>query len=183
MPKPDFLSDHRRQWLDCCYVYPVISRRSRGLSVGVNLNIDKRCNFACRYCQINRRLKREAFAVDIDVLEAELRAVLSSAADGTIWDEERFGATPEKFRRINDIAFSGDGEPTTVENFPQAVAAAAHVKAELGLDEVQIVIITNATRLGSETFATALEILRENNGHIWAKLDAGTDDYFQRVNR
>ena len=33
--------DHARTYQDFTYVYPVISRRSRGLSIGVNLNPDK----------------------------------------------------------------------------------------------------------------------------------------------
>ena len=183
MPTQNPITDHRRQWLDFRYVYPVISRRSRGLSVGVNLNIDKSCNFSCRYCQINRRLPREPLAVDLDVLEAELQAVLTSALDGSIWQADRFRETPENLRRINDIAFSGDGEPTAVEHFDIALAAACRAKNALGLDAVQIVIITNATRLASESFGRALNLLRENNGRIWAKLDAGSDAYFQRVNR
>ena len=36
--------DHRRELGDNLYVYPVISRRAGGLSVGVNLNPDKVCN-------------------------------------------------------------------------------------------------------------------------------------------
>ena len=39
--------DHTRHFTDFTFVYPVISRRSRGLSIGVNLNPDKVCNFDC----------------------------------------------------------------------------------------------------------------------------------------
>jgi sulfatase maturation enzyme AslB (radical SAM superfamily) len=45
---------HPRDWRDNLYVYPVISRRSRGLSIGVNLNPDTACNFDCIYCQVDR---------------------------------------------------------------------------------------------------------------------------------
>ena len=38
---------HSRNWQTNRYVYPVISRRSKGLSIGVNLNPDKVCNFDC----------------------------------------------------------------------------------------------------------------------------------------
>lgn len=36
-----YFAEHPRHWRENRYVYPVISRRSRGLSIGVNLNPDK----------------------------------------------------------------------------------------------------------------------------------------------
>ena len=182
-PAAAVIRDHRRQWRDCRYVYPVISRRARGLSVGVNLNPDKRCTFSCRYCQINRTLSRNLADVDLARLGEELAAALDEAASGRLWGEPRFAAMPEEMRRINDIAFSGDGEPTCLPAFDEAVSAAAQAKAAASLDEVKIVVITNASRLESPQVARALPILDANNGEIWAKLDAGTEDYFQQVNR
>ena len=41
--------DHRRELDANRYVYAVVSRRARGLSIGVNINPDKACNFACPY--------------------------------------------------------------------------------------------------------------------------------------
>ena len=175
--------DHRRQWRRCLYVYPVISRRSKGLSVGVNLNPDKRCNFACLYCQIDRHVRRDLREVSVEVLREELRLCLGEAGSGALWQEERFASVPAGLRRVNDIAFSGDGEPTCLPQFDRAVAAAAEVKDELGLDQVKIVVITNATGLGAPPVRRALPILDGHNGEIWAKLDAGTEAYFQLVNR
>ena len=175
--------DHRRQWRDCLYVYPVISRRARGLSVGVNLNPDKRCNFACLYCQINRSIRRDLKDVDIDMLRSELKQALQTAASGELLSEQRFTETPAEFRRINDIAFSGDGEPTCLPNFDGAVQVAADVRSEFGLDDMKIVVITNASMFDQPQFQKALPILDANNGEIWAKLDAGTEEYFQTVNR
>ncbi len=180
---PSVTRDHRRQWHDCLYVYPVISRRARGLSVGVNLNPDKRCNYSCLYCQINRRIRRDLKDVDVDVLGAELARALAAAKDGTLWAEPRFSQTPAEFRRINDIAFSGDGEPTCLGNFDQAVAVAAEAKSSAGCEDVKIVVITNASQFHCPQFERALPTLDANNGEIWAKLDAGTDEYFQRINR
>ena len=175
--------DHRRQWRSSLYVYPVISRRAKGLSIGVNLNPDKRCTFSCLYCQINRRIPRNLHTVDMEVLRRELHEAMEAAVSGALWGEPRFTRTPESMRRINDIALSGDGEPTCLANFDQAVAAAAQVKSEFGRDDVKTVIITNATHLDAPQFLRALPILDAHNGEIWAKLDAGTEEYFQRVNR
>ena len=182
-PAAGAIRDHRRQWRDCLYVYPVISRRARGLSIGVNINPDKRCNFACLYCQIDRRIRRNLDSVDLTVLKAELELALAEAAGGKIWAEPRFAHVPAEMRRINDIAFSGDGEPTARGEFDAAVKVAADAKAAAALADVKIVVITNAAHLGSPQVARALPILDANNGEIWAKLDAGTQELFDAVNR
>ncbi len=57
------------------FVYPVLSRRSRGMSVGVNLNPDKVCNFDCIYCQVDRTSQSETRFVEMDSLLVELRDV------------------------------------------------------------------------------------------------------------
>ncbi len=181
--RPDVISDHRRQWKQCLYVYPVIARRSKGLSIGVNLNGDKRCNFACLYCQVNRRIGRNLHRVDIDVLASELDATIDEITTGRLWEHPRFSSTSQEMRRINDIAFSGDGEPTCLIVFDRAVATAASAKARAGLDDVKIVVISNASAFRSEQFIRSLPILDANNGEIWAKLDAGSEQYFQRMNR
>ena len=189
--QPTVTRDHRRQWRQCVYVYPVVSRRARGLSIGVNLNLNKACTFDCAYCQINRRARRKGLSrrafrrmpVDLDVLRAELRLALSEAAAGRLWKETRYASAPAELRRINDIAFSGDGEPTCLPTFDKAVAVAAAEKKRAGLTDVKIVVITNATHLTRAPFQRALPILLANNGEVWAKLDAGTEAMFQRINR
>ena len=182
----NLIRDHRRQWRDCLYVYPVISRRSRGLSIGVNLNPDKRCNFACMYCEVDRRTPRSLLGVDLDILKRELELAVDEATSGRLWQGPPFSATPLDKRRINDIAFSGDGEPTCLPNFDQAVSVAAGVLKRFlngGACGVKLVVITNATHLHGPQFQRALPILNACGGEIWAQLDAGTDAFFQRVNR
>ena len=39
--------DHDRDSAGMTYVYPVISRRAGGVSVGINLNTNKACNWRC----------------------------------------------------------------------------------------------------------------------------------------
>ncbi len=183
IPDGPVTRDHRRQWRRCLYVYPVISRRAKGVSIGVNLNPDKRCTFSCLYCQIDRRIRRDLHTVDLDALEGELREAMRAAVSGELWEEHRFARTPQQMRRINDIAISGDGEPTCLPDFDRAVAAAARVKGEFHRDDVKIVVITNSTQFDQPQFLRALPILDAHNGEIWAKLDAGTEEYFQRINR
>ena len=116
-------TEHERRFAANKFVYPVLSRRSGGISVGVNLNPDKICNFDCVYCQVDRRSAAETKFVELNQLLAELRHTLEVIASGEIYQTVKFAQTPESLRRLNDIAFSGDGEPTTYQNFDELVEA------------------------------------------------------------
>src|SRR6516225_2830206 len=137
--------DHRRTFAENIYVYAVVSRRSKGVSVGLNLNPDKVCNFDCVYCQVDRSTPGPTRTVDADRLYAELDDMLDRVRSGRLFEQERFTQTPPALRRLNDIAFSGDGEPTTCPEFPEIVSAAANLKRRRSLDDVKLVLITNAT--------------------------------------
>jgi len=175
--------EHARLFQNNRFVYPVLSRRSRGLSIGVNLNPDKVCNFDCIYCQVDRTRQSETRFVEIDGLLAELGGVLDFVTSGAIFETEKFRETPPALRRLNDIAFSGDGEPTTYKNFDEIIAACAEVKRNRGLDDVKMVLITNASMFHRPHVERGLATLDANNGEIWAKLEAGTEEYFKLVDR
>jgi wyosine [tRNA(Phe)-imidazoG37] synthetase (radical SAM superfamily) len=175
--------DHSRDFPGNTYVYAVVSRRSRGVSVGVNLNPDKACNFDCVYCQVDRTTPGPTDTVDLAELERELDAVVEQVSSGALFETERFRATPPHLRRLNDIAFSGDGEPTTCPVFLDAVRLAAAVRERRRLDDVKLVLITNATALHAPQVRLALGELATNNGEVWAKLDAGSEAYYRQVER
>jgi len=175
--------DHSRDWRENAYVYPVISRRSAGLSIGVNLNPDTACNFDCVYCQVDRSLSPRVREVDLGRLRQELGAMIDDAVTGRLFDDPNFVNVPQRLRRINDIAFSGDGEPTTCKVFAESVALVADLKRAARLDDVKIVLITDACYLTRPDVERGLRVMDENHGEIWAKLDAGTEAYFKRVNR
>jgi wyosine [tRNA(Phe)-imidazoG37] synthetase (radical SAM superfamily) len=164
-------------------VYPVLSRRSRGISIGVNLNPDKVCNFDCIYCQVDRRSEAETKFVETDRLLEEIDHVLRLATSGLLFEDEPFRDVPPDRRRLNDIAFSGDGEPTTFRNFDEIIAEVADLKRRHGLPRVKLVLITNASMFHRPAVQRGLTLLDENNGEIWAKLDAGTDEYYELVDR
>jgi wyosine [tRNA(Phe)-imidazoG37] synthetase (radical SAM superfamily) len=174
---------HERSFETNRFVYPVLSRRSGGISIGVNLNPDKVCNFDCIYCQVDRTTQSETTFVEIDGLLAELGEMLDLVKSGAIYDTEKFRNTPPQLRRLNDIAFSGDGEPTTYRNFDEIISRCAELKRRHGLDDVKLVLITNASMFHRPHVHRGLEILDANNGEIWAKLEAGTEAYFQLVDR
>jgi wyosine [tRNA(Phe)-imidazoG37] synthetase (radical SAM superfamily) len=183
MPVATLHTDHPRRFEANRFVYPVLSRRSGGISVGVNLNPDKVCNFDCIYCQVDRTTQSETRFVAMEQLLAELEDTLRLAASSQLFEHPPFDAAPLHQRRLNDIAFSGDGEPTTYKNFDEIIAACAGVKRRLGLANVKMVLITNASMLHRSHVQRGLVILDENRGEIWAKLEAGTEEYFQLVDR
>jgi len=174
---------HPREFEQNRFVYPVLSRRSRGISVGVNLNPDKVCNFDCIYCQVDRRSESETRFVEFDQLLAELEAMLTWVASGEIFTHPQFATVPAPLRRLNDMAFSGDGEPTTYRNFDVIMERAAALKRKLGLEAVKMVLITNATMFHRPAVERGLAILDQNQGEVWAKLDAGTEEYYKLIDR
>ena len=177
------VQDHSRHFSDFTFVYPVISRRSRGLSIGINVNPDKICNFDCIYCEVDRRIPGTVSRVDLNQLRDELAAMIHFAQDGGLAKEPKFNEVPWLTRDVRDIAFSGDGEPTMIANFEEVVQVVADVKREAGLHTTKIVLITDAAGLDKASVKRGLELMDVNAGEVWGKLDAGTPDYFKLVNR
>jgi wyosine [tRNA(Phe)-imidazoG37] synthetase (radical SAM superfamily) len=174
---------HERSFETSRFVYPVVSRRSHGVSIGVNLNPDKVCNFDCIYCQVDRVEKSETRFVEMPELLRELDEMLALVTGGELFETAKFRDTPEHLRRLNDIAFSGDGEPTTYRNFDEIIAACAELKRKHGLDYVKMVLIANASMFHRPAVERGLALLDANQGEIWAKLDAGTDAYYHLIDR
>jgi wyosine [tRNA(Phe)-imidazoG37] synthetase (radical SAM superfamily) len=168
--------DHRRELDTNRYVYAVVSRRARGVSIGVNMNPDKVCNFDCPYCQVDRTTPGGAAEVDVARLRGELDALLGRVERGELFEGAPFDTVEPALRRVADIAFSGDGEPTTPPEFPAAAAAARQVRDERRL-EVPMRLITNATMFDRPRVKGALALFDE----LWCKLDAGTPEYFALV--
>ena len=173
--------DHRRSLGENRYVYPVVSRRSGGLSIGINLNPDKVCNFDCPYCQVDRSISPAFRSVDEEILLGELEALLSWAADGSLWRRAPFDTVRSDLRHLCDLAFSGDGEPTSYSGLAGLIDRVADLRDEYGFSEVPLVAITNASLFHRNSVANALERLHARGGRVWAKLDAGTDPYFKWV--
>lgn len=174
---------HERTWQTNRYVYPVVSRRSGGVSVGVNLNPDKVCNFDCIYCSVDRKLPGDSPEIYLSLLQMELADMLDRVTSGEIFSHPVFSGVTPPLRRLNDIAFSGDGEPTSCPSLSACVQIAADELARRHLSAVKIVLITNATLFHRPAVKSALELMDRNNGEIWAKLDAGTANYYRLIDR
>lgn len=182
-PLQQLYAAHPRQWRAFDYVYPVFSRRSGGLSIGVNLNPDKVCNWDCVYCQVDRSVAPKRRDVDMDQLRTELDWMLGFSTSGAIWAQEPFDKVPDSMRRINDIAFSGDGEPTAFAGFEDACRLAIELKAAHALGAVKIIVLTNMTLAHRENVQRAFALLDQTHSEIWAKLEAGTQAYYEQVDR
>lgn len=175
--------DHDRHYHDNRFVYPVLSRRSGGISVGVNLNPDKICNFDCIYCQVDRTSQAETRFVETPALLSELDHLLQLARERSLFADEPFASTPTHLQQLSDIAFSGDGEPTTHTNFAEIIEACAGIKKQHQLDALPMVLITNASMFHRPHVQEGLEILAANQGQVWAKLDAGSEEYYSQIER
>lgn len=152
-------------------VYPVFSRRLNGISIGINTAPQKSCNFACLYCEVNFSHEAGLFKFDIDEADNLLRTkAIPDAQSG------RFGDAP-----IRAITLSGDGEPTALRDFEGVIRRVITTRNEFGLTDAKIVVISNASGLHRETVRKGLALMDGNNGELWGKLDAGTENYFKLV--
>ncbi len=163
------------------YVYAVLSRRARGVSIGINVNPDKACNFACVYCQVDRTTPPAVTHVDEERLLAELDRMLVAAAEGRLAELAALDGAPPAWRRVADVAFSGDGEPTSWPGWPGLVERVGDLLARR-LPGVPMTLITNASLFHLEPVRRGLDALAARGGRVWAKLDAGTEERFHHVN-
>lgn len=176
------VKNHPRSFENNRYVYPVVSRRSKGLSIGINMNPDKFCNFDCVYCQVDRTQPGISPDIDIDILCDELRGMLELYQSGELARHPNFRDTPADLLRLNDVALSGDGEPTLCKNFTAVCECADLLRHQPGRPPFKLVLITNATGLHRHEVQRGLDLFSSTD-EIWAKLDAGTDAYLQKIDR
>ena len=171
-------SNHKRDYGDLKYVYPVISRRSAGLSLGINLSVNKLCNFDCPYCQVDRR-QPSKLRFDQNEFQKELVSIIKDIRDGTVWKLPRFENVENINKKFKDVAIAGDGEPSTSPYLLETMVYLKKISEEYSLPE--IVWISNATGLAKRQTLQSLRILEQLKGTIWAKLDAGSQEYFELI--
>ncbi|MCX7192134.1 MAG: radical SAM protein [Proteobacteria bacterium] len=171
--------DHDRNSARMRYVYPVVSRRAGGVSVGINLNPNNACNWRCLYCQVPDLTRGTAPPVDLILLEKELHSFLTELLHGDFMQTR----VPVGARRINDIALSGNGEPTSAAEFSEVIALIARVRSELDLPEtVKTVLITNGSLLHRPDVQQGLREMAQIHGEVWFKLDRASETGMLRIN-
>lgn len=173
------IEDHNRFQEGFEYVYPVVSRRAGGLSLGINLNTNNACNWRCIYCQVPDLIRGAPPPVDLDALEEELSVFLSQILIGSYLEDQ----VPKGQRRLNDIAFSGNGEPTSAPNFADAVKTIHGVRVRANVPEVvKTVLITNGSLMHQHKVMKGVKDLAGINGEVWFKIDRATVEGAQLIN-
>ncbi len=174
-------SDHNRDKAGLTYIYPVLSRRAGGLSIGVNLNINNACNWQCIYCQVPNLIRGSAPSVNIDKLGHELRHFLGDVIHGGFYDREEIA---DEYRIIKDIAISGNGESTTAIEFDQVVSVIELILKEYGLlGSIKCVLITNGSMVNRLHVKKGLKKLAKMNGEVWFKIDSATPKGIATINQ
>lgn len=150
-------------------IYPVYSRRSGGLSVGINLFPDKKqCPFDCPYCEVFPFSTNAGFS--LAQMENDLKKAITSAIEQK---------TP-----VKDICFSGNGEPSLSPFFNDALQLAGNIRGE-SVPFAELVLITNGAGLLQPEIFSLLKDAATNTIalNIWLKLDAGTPQWYEKMNR
>lgn len=173
------VTDHSRDNVGLTYIYPVVSRRAGGVSVGINLNPNNACNWRCIYCQVPELKRGAAPVIDLIRLEKELYTFLRKILYGSFMQEQ---VTPSA-RRIRDISLSGNGEPTSAKEFEQVIDLIGKVKYDFdSLKELKLVLITNGSLIDRSNVQAGLRRLAKLNGEVWFKLDSVTREGRQHIN-
>lgn len=147
---------------------PVKSRRF-GVSLGINLLPlqTKICTFDCIYCECglteNKKQEKPHFFTATEIKESL---------------ENRFKALVEGGLKPDTITFAGNGEPTLHPDF-SAIIDNTLVLRNQYFPGAKITVLSNATRLHNPKVHEAL--LKIDNNVL--KLDAGTNETFQAINR
>jgi len=172
--------NHDRDSADMTYVYPVVSRRAGGVSIGINLNPNNACNWACIYCQVPGLTRGAAPPIDLALLERELRDLITDIVQGDFMQTR----VPEGARRLNDIALSGNGEPTSAKEFPRVIELVGRVMADCGLaGKIKLVLITNGSLTERPRVQDGLKKMAVLNGEVWFKIDSATASGLRRINQ
>lgn len=182
MARPALLTSyaHDRDSTGMTYVYPVVSRRAGGVSVGINLNPNHACNWACVYCQVPDLVRGTAPDIDLARLEAELREMLGDILAGDFMQT----CVPEGARRLNDIALSGNGEPTSARVFPEVIELTARIMADFDLaGRIKLVLITNGSLADRPRVRQGIARMASLNGEVWFKFDSATAVGMRAINQ
>jgi wyosine [tRNA(Phe)-imidazoG37] synthetase (radical SAM superfamily) len=171
-----------RDFLSNRFVYAVISARAHGLSLGVNMNPDRLCSFDCVYCEVDRRSPPREAKLEVEAMAAELHKTLASVMAGKLRERPWYSALSGELLTLRHVALSGDGEPTLAPNFAEAVESIVHIRALGEFPFFKLVLITNATGLDRPQVQAGLKHFTKSD-EIWAKLDGGTQAFFNRVDR
>jgi wyosine [tRNA(Phe)-imidazoG37] synthetase (radical SAM superfamily) len=172
-------TDHNRDITGMTYVYPVVSRRACGVSIGINLNPNNACNWRCIYCQVPNLKRGGPPSIDLAQLERELHSMIHDVVLGDFMHQH----VPEGLRRLNDIALSGNGEPTSAAEFSAVIELVGQALIKFGLlGKIKLVLITNGSLSHRPSVQAGIQKMAALNGEVWFKFDRATQAGLRQVN-
>lgn len=173
------IKNHSRIFNNLKYIYPVASRRSEGLSIGINLNTNNACNWRCKYCQVPNLILDNPPILDLEILEQELEYMINEVLFNNFIKKN----LPKNLQHFNDICISGNGEATLSKSFKEVVLIVAKLRNKYQLNSIKTILITNGSQIHKKNIAEAIEIISQNNGEIWFKIDRGNSNDINNVNQ
>jgi wyosine [tRNA(Phe)-imidazoG37] synthetase (radical SAM superfamily) len=171
-----------RNFLNNRFIYLVVSQRARGLSIGVNLSPSQLCNFRCVYCEVQRSQSVRDDRVNTKALSSELKTVLDLVQDNKLHEMPCYRTVPEELLQLRNVALSGNGEPTLCPIFSEVVQDLIHLRALGRHPFFKLVLITNGSGLDLPEVQNGLSWFTAED-EVWAKLDVGTQEQMERINR
>jgi len=161
------------------YVYPVISRRAGGVSLGINLNPNNACNWHCAYCQVPDLIRGSAPDIDLQQLHDEMTTMLTSMCHGDFMQKH----VAENMRKLCDVAISGNGEPTSCRSFDAVVEVMVDVLQDFDLlGNIPLRLISNGSYVHKQHVQAGLKRMAQYAGEVWVKMDAATHEGIARIN-
>lgn len=146
------------------------------------MNPDRRCNFDCVYCEVDRRTPPHEVALDVPVMILELERTLDMVLAGRLHALPGFQSLPTDLQKLRHVALTGDGEPTLCPYFTEVVKAIVHLRALGKFPFFSLVLISNASGLDHPVVETGLKLFTPSD-ELWLKLDAGSAGRFERMAR
>lgn len=172
------VTNHNRDIFSSRYVYPVVSRRAGGLSLGINLNTNNKCNWQCIYCEVPNLKRGKPEPIDLNHLRNELKDWLNNIVKGDFIDKNTDPDT-----KFKDIALSGNGEPTACKEFKSVLKIIEKEFTDCKCPEdVKIRLITNGSYLSEKEIQDAwqeMPLAKE----IWFKIDSVNTETIKQLNQ
>lgn len=151
-------------------IYGPVRSRRLGFSLGTNLLpvSYKLCTFNCLYCHYGWT---DVHTNDVSSCHADFPSVEQVQKALKEWLERNHNS-------LNYITFSGNGEPCMHRDFDRMVEVALQAR-EKYVPHAKLAILSNSTCLDNEKVMSGLKKLDVRI----MKLDCGTEETFQRLNR
>ncbi len=171
--------NHDRKIFKGKYIYPVVSRRAGGLSLGINLNTNSACNWQCIYCEVPDLVRGKPDLINLQELEIELDYWLDQIVNKSFLNQYTENKTEFK-----DIAFSGNGEPTACKQFKEVIAILIKKMNKYKLNRIiTIRLITNGSYMSNSIIQEALSLISNFSHEVWFKIDQVNKEDVKTINQ